>query len=75
MDGFSNSTGYRPNTISGMLAESGIVEGAPGILVWDEFQRYRPLDKDGGDVKVERHRDAWMLLTDGDEVSKFKLHL
>ncbi|MES2581962.1 MAG: AAA family ATPase [Pseudomonadota bacterium] len=65
MDGFSNSTGYRPNTISGMLAESGVVEGAPGILVLDEFQRYRTLDKDGDDVKVERYQDVWTLLSDG----------
>jgi cell division protease FtsH len=105
MDGFSNSTGYRPNTISGMLAESGVVEGAPGILVLDEFQRYRTLDKKGEDVKVERYQDVWTLLSDGrlapalsfmsdmeyslgrsqydqerekadgDDVSKFKLHL
>ena len=105
MDGFSNSTGYRPNTISGMLAESGVLEGAPGILVLDEFQRYRTLDKEGDDVKVERYQDVWTLLsdgrlapalsfmsdmeyslgrsqydqerekTDGDEASKFKLHL
>ena len=65
MDGFSNSTSYRPNTISGMLAESGVVEGAPGILVLDEFQRYRTLDKDGDDVKVERYQDVWTLLSDG----------
>ncbi len=65
MDGFSNSTGYRPSTISGMLAESGVVEGAPGILVLDEFQRYRTLDKKGDDIKVERYQDVWTLLSDG----------
>lgn len=65
MDGFSNSTGHRHNTISGMLAESGVVEGPPGILVLDEFQRYRTLDKDGDDVKVERYQDVWTLLSDG----------
>lgn len=65
MDGFSNSTGYRPNTISGMLAESGVVEGCPGILVLDEFQRYRTRDAEGEDVKVERYQDVWTLLSDG----------
>ncbi|MES2946995.1 MAG: AAA family ATPase [Pseudomonadota bacterium] len=65
MDGFSNSTGYKPSTISGMLSESGVVEGAPGILVLDEFQRYRTLDKKGDDVKVERYQDVWTLLSDG----------
>lgn len=65
MDGFSNTTGYRPSTISGMLAESGVVEGCPGILVLDEFQRYRTRDSDGEDVKVERYQDVWTLLSDG----------
>jgi len=65
MDGFSNSSGYGPSTISGLLAESGVIEGAPGILVLDEFQRYRTVDGDGGDVKVERYQDVWTLLSDG----------
>jgi cell division protease FtsH len=65
MDGFSNDSGYRASTISGMLGESGIEEGAPGILVLDEFQRYRTVDGDGDDVKVERYMDVWTLLSDG----------
>ncbi len=65
MDGFSNTTGHRATTISGMLAESSVVEGHPGILVLDEFQRYRTRDADGDDVKVERYQDVWTLLSDG----------
>ena len=65
MDGFSHGAGYRSSSISGMLADSGIHEGAPGILVLDEFQRFRTVDAKGGDVKVERYQDVWTLLSDG----------
>lgn len=65
MDGFSNGSGYRASSISGMLSDSGIKEGAPGILVLDEFQRFRTLSPKGEDVKVERYQDVWTLLSDG----------
>ena len=58
MDGFSNGSGYRSSSISGMLADSGIKEGGPGILVLDEFQRFRTVSKKGEDVKVERYQDV-----------------
>ena len=65
MDGFSHGASYRSSTISGMLGDSGIHEGAPGMLVLDEFQRFRTVDIKGGDVKVERYQDVWTLLSDG----------
>lgn len=65
MDGFSNDIGSSCDTISGMLSNSGIAEGSPGILVLDEFQRYRTIDHDGDDIKVQRYVDVWTLLSDG----------
>jgi hypothetical protein len=65
MDGFSHGASYRSSSISGMLGDSGIHEGAPGILVLDEFQRFRTVDTKGADVKVERYQDVWTLLSDG----------
>ena len=65
MDGFSNGSGYRSDSISHMLSSSGIQEASPGILVLDEFQRFRTLNPDGEDVKVERYQDVWTLLSDG----------
>src|SRR6185369_10434758 len=66
MDGFSHGSGYRTaGSVSGMLAESGIEEGEPGILVLDEFQRFRTVDGKGTDIKVERYQDVWALLSDG----------
>ncbi|MDO5625983.1 MAG: AAA family ATPase [Pseudomonadota bacterium] len=66
MDGFSNGAGwYTPDSLSAMLGESGIAEGQPGILLLDEFQRYRTIDSKGADLKVERYQDVWALLSDG----------
>jgi Peptidase family M41/ATPase family associated with various cellular activities (AAA) len=65
MDGFSNGSGYRSSSISGMLSDSGIQEGDPGVLVLDEFQRFRTVGLKGEDLKVERYQDVWTLLSDG----------
>lgn len=65
MDGFSHGSGYWARSISDMLADSGIEEGAPGILLLDEFQRFRTVDDKGKDLKVERYQDVWALLSDG----------
>jgi SpoVK/Ycf46/Vps4 family AAA+-type ATPase len=66
MDGFSNGTSWRSSdSISAMLAESGVAEGEPGILVLDEFQRFRTVSDQGKDVAVKRYQDVWQLLSDG----------
>jgi hypothetical protein len=65
MDGFSNGSGYHASTISGMLSESGIQEGGSGILVLDEFQRFRTVSDKGEEVAVKRYQDVWTLLSDG----------
>jgi cell division protease FtsH len=66
MDGFSNGAGVRGGqTISGMLARSGVREGEPGILALDEFQRFRTIDGKRGELRVERYQDVWALLSDG----------
>jgi cell division protease FtsH len=48
-----------------MLAHSGVREGEPGILVLDEFQRFRTIDTKRGELRVERYQDVWALLSDG----------
>lgn len=66
MDGFSNGASWRSaQSISGMLMQSGIQEGEPGILALDEFQRFRTIDTQRDEVKVERFQDVWALLSDG----------
>lgn len=66
MDGFSNGASWRgAQSISGMLTQSGVREGEPGILALDEFQRFRTIDNKRGEVRVERYQDVWALLSDG----------
>jgi len=66
MDGFSHgASACGPATISGLLAQGGMPEGAPGVLVLDEFQRYRTVDEQRKDARVERYQDVWALLSDG----------
>lgn len=65
MDGITSSSSSHHTTISNLLSNSSIEEGNPGILLLDEFQRYRTVDQMGQDVKLERFQDVWMLLSDG----------
>lgn len=65
MDGFSHGSGHWSSSVSGMLADSGIEEAAPGILLLDEFQRFRTTNDKGADLKVQRYQDVWALLSDG----------
>jgi hypothetical protein len=66
MDGFSNGSSWRSaDSISAMLAESGVAESEPGMLVLDEFQRFRTVDEKGKDFAVKRYQDVWQLLSDG----------
>jgi len=66
MDGFSNGSSWRSaDSISAMLRESGVVEGEPGMLVLDEFQRFRTINDKGDDLPVKRYQDVWQLLSDG----------
>lgn len=62
MDGYSNGGG---TSIGSMLSDSAIAEGTPGILVLDEFQRFRTVDHDGRERKIEHYMDVWGLLSDG----------
>jgi len=65
MDGFSNGADWADRTIAGILNDSDIEEGEAGVLVLDEFQRFRTVAANGADVKIERYQDIWTLLSDG----------
>jgi hypothetical protein len=64
MDGGSQH-GYWSSTLSSILRDSKVEEGAPGILLLDEMQRFRTVSPLGDDVEVERYADTWTLLSDG----------
>jgi hypothetical protein len=66
MDGFAHGAHWRgAQTVSGMLAQAALREGEPGILALDEFQRFRTIDAQRGELRVERYHDVWALLSDG----------
>lgn len=65
MDGISNGATGDQTSIRSILQSSSIPEKEPGIVLLDEFQRFRTIDNTGADVKVERYADVWMLLSDG----------
>lgn len=65
MDGFSEGGERDEKSISAILQGSSIPEGERGIILLDEFQRFRTIDSLGQDIKVERYADVWMLLSDG----------
>lgn len=47
------------------ILNSGIKEDKPGIILFDEFQRYRTIDPFEADIKDLSYQDIWMLLSDG----------
>jgi len=51
--------------ISTLILRSGCKEGSPGIILFDEFQRYRTIDNSGQDARGLPYQDIWMLLSDG----------
>lgn len=65
MDGISSSGAGDASTIQKVLMKSHINEGQPGVILLDEFQRFRTVDDHGSDVQLERFADVWMLLSDG----------
>jgi hypothetical protein len=65
MDGGSMKSNHDSSSISKILSESSIDEGQPGILLLDEIQRFRTVNENGEDIKLERFHDVWTLLSDG----------
>lgn len=47
------------------LSFGGLSPGKPGIILLDEFQRYRSVDSRGEDNKQQKDQEIWMLLSDG----------
>jgi len=77
MDGFSNG-GYFQDSVCEILQTSSIDEGSPGIILLDEFQRFRTIEMNGKgeckELEVKRFQDVWMLLSDGKFASDYSLY-
>jgi hypothetical protein len=64
---------YRMSNICGILKQSAIGEKEPGIVLLDEFQRFRTVDVHGDDLKDQKFQDIWMLLSDGKFAKDYSL--
>ena len=64
-DTCSTADGKPADKISTLILKSGCKENKQGIILLDEFQRYRTVNDMGDDVKGLPYQDIWMLLSDG----------
>lgn len=53
------------DSVSGILASTTILPGAPGVLLLDEIQRFRTIDQHEEEVRNYKFQDVWTLLGDG----------
>lgn len=54
------------DSVEEVLQESNIEIGKPGIVLFDEFQRFRRVDEGGSEkTDLKNLDDIWMLLSDG----------
>jgi cell division protease FtsH len=65
MGGKSSQNSWAPSTIQHRLSESDINQGEPGVILFDEFQRFRTVDEDQREIRDYEYQDLWMLLSDG----------
>lgn len=52
-------------SIQQKLNNSDLEPEQPGIVLLDEFQRFRTVDEDGREIHDYNFQDVWMLLSDG----------
>jgi len=60
----NKSNGYK-ETVEELLKFSSIEETQPGIVLFDEIQRFRSIDEDGHEIHDYAYQDLWTLLSDG----------
>jgi len=62
----SNSeSGTWASSVSQILAENGLNDEKPGIVLFDEIQRFHTVDNDGTPLHKTKFTDFWELLSDG----------
>ncbi len=53
------------SSVSQILVENGLNDEQPGIVLFDEIQRFNTLDSDGSPLGKTQFADFWELLSDG----------
>lgn len=61
------------NSVSQVMQENGLDDEKPGIILFDEIQRFNTISEDGGSLPQEKFKDFWELLSDG-RLSKRSKH-
>lgn len=62
------------SSVAVALMNSNIAEGESGILLLDEFQRFRTIEQNGMESKSTRYNDVWQLLSDGKFAAKTTIY-
>ncbi|MFM2266646.1 MAG: hypothetical protein RL757_86 [Bacteroidota bacterium] len=62
--GNSDSTTYY-SSVAKILEQSGLNDEKPGIVLFDEIQRFNTIQPDGTPVPNTKYADFWELLSDG----------
>jgi len=66
MDIEDTSNFHWHSSIQGVLGCSSLEPETPGVVLFDEFQRYRTIDEHGHErTDLKRFQDIWTLLSDG----------
>ena len=52
-------------TVNGILRDAKLDDGRPGIVLFDEIQRFSTVNPDGSPLKQSTYLDFWELLSDG----------
>jgi cell division protease FtsH len=53
------------SSVSQILAENDLNDEQPGIVLFDEIQRFNTIDNDGSPLNKTQYADFWELLSDG----------
>lgn len=52
-------------SVAQVMSENGLDDEKPGIILFDEIQRFNTVNDDGGSMPQEKFKDFWELLSDG----------
>jgi hypothetical protein len=63
LSNIDETNGY--SSVSSVLSSHAIDDGKPGIVLFDEIQRFNTINPDGTPIQTTKYSDFWELLSDG----------
>ncbi len=55
----------KQESLQEMMTSSDLAPGEPGVILLDEIQRLRSIDREGDEIASKNMQDIWVLLGDG----------